>query len=318
MVKKFLLLIVAIFILSVCYEQFASYQASKMPLDGKYVKIENKNIHIVGRGKGTPSVIFISGWDTIGHMSWQSVQNAIAKKTYTFSYDRAGILRSDAIDTPRTCTNISQELYTLLENAKVQKPYILVGHSLGGAFIRCFIKRHKQDVAGVVLVDSAHPKQIDYYTKKRKKRMKNLPPIWLVKLQVYSSLARIYTDIYGHEIAYIKKDDIRNSKKRAFSPKGYIEVMREGKHFKDMSQEIEGTTFGNTPLTVLSAKKSLKTQGIEYKDWKMLQDELVKLSSNNRHIWVDSGHYIQLEKPKILIDAINKMIQKIREDKNGL
>ena len=289
-----------------------------MPLDGKYVKIENKNIHVVEKGKGTPSVVFIAGWDILGHMSWQNVQNEVAKKTYTFSYDRAGILRSDSIDTPRNCSNISEELHGLLENAKVKKPYILVGHSLGGAFIRCFVKKHKHEVAGIVLVDSAHPEQMHYYEKKTQERMKNLPSLWLVKFQVYSGLARIYSKFYGHTIPHMGKDDIRNSKKNAFLPKGYIEYIREGKHFTQISQEVNGTTFDDIPLMVLSAKDSKKSQGIAYEDWKTLQDKLAKLSSHSQHIWVDSGHYIQLEKPTVVIDAINEMVEDVVTKKDGI
>ena len=312
--QKLFLLTLTILLLSGCYEQYASYQATKLPLDGKYLKIANKNMHIVEKGEGVPSVIFISGWDIMGHMSWQNVQNEVAQKTYTLSYDRAGILRSDTIDSPRTCSNIAKELHILLENANVKKPYILVGHSLGGGFIRCFVKQHKNEVAGVVLVDSAHPEQMKYYKKSVQERMRNLPSLWLVKLQAYSGLARIYSKIYGHDIPFIKKDDIRNSKKNAFLPKSYIEYIREGKHFKEMSQEVNGTTFGDTPLIVLSAKESQKTQAIMYEDWKMLQDKLAKLSSNSKHRWVDSGHYIQLEKPKVVIEAVNEMVDMVRED----
>ena len=77
-----------------------------------------------------------------------------------------------------------------------------------------------------------------------------------------------------------------------------------------MKNEVNETNFGNIPLIVLSAKESEKTQGILLKDWKKLQNEIANLSTNSKHIWVDSGHYIQLEKPKVVIKAINEMLKK--------
>ena len=62
---------------------------------------------------------------------------------------------------------------------------------------------------------------------------------------------------------------------------------------------------------MLSANKSEETQGIYLKDWKKLQNEIATLSTNSKHIWIDSGHYIQIEKPKVVIEAINEILKKI-------
>ncbi|MCB4782003.1 MAG: alpha/beta hydrolase [Sulfurovum sp.] len=314
-VKVVIFATLSILTLSDCYEQYALYKASKLPLDGKYIDINNHKIHVVQKGTGNVPVIFVSGWDTIGHMSWKDVQNKIAKQTYTLSYDRAGILRSDSSDKPRNCTNIAEELYEILKKNRVHKPYIIVAHSLGGIFTRCLIKHHKQDVAGIILVDSAHPNQIDFYEKKIQNRMKKLPPLWLVKLESYSGLVRGYNYLYGRDISHTKHSDIRNVKNNAFISKSYISYIREGKHILQMKEEINGTNFGNIPLIVLSAKKTKKTQGIALENWKILQNELANLSTNSKHIWVDAGHYIQLEKPNVVVDSINEMIKNIKSFK---
>ena len=316
-VKTILLLIILPFVLTGCYEQYALYKASKLPMDGKFVKINNHNLHVIEKGKGKIPVIFESGWEAGGHLSWNTVQNEIAKKTYTLSYDRAGILRSESSNKSRTCTNISEELHQLLRKEKINKPYILVAHSLGGIFMRCYVKKYKDEIAGIILVDSANPNQLNFYKKEIQKQMKNLPPMWLVKFESYSGIARAFSYFFIKGYPSLSVDDIRNIKYQGFASKGYITYIKEGKHFIKMKNEVNETNFGNIPLIVLSAKQSEKAQGILLKDWIKLQNEIANLSTNTKHIWVDSGHYIQIEKPKILIKAIDEMLEKSKKSSKG-
>jgi pimeloyl-ACP methyl ester carboxylesterase len=48
------------------------------------------------------------------------------------------------------------ELHTLLNAAHIKAPYVLVGHSLGGLIARVYAEQYRQEVAGMVLVDSTH------------------------------------------------------------------------------------------------------------------------------------------------------------------
>ena len=52
-----------------------------------------------------------------------------------------------------------EELHRLLGAAGVPGPYVLVGHSFGGLLVRLYAARYPQEVAGLVLVDSAHEQQ---------------------------------------------------------------------------------------------------------------------------------------------------------------
>jgi len=314
-VKKILLGMILLLILGFFYEQYALYRASKLPMDGKFVKINSHKLHVVEKGVGKVPVIFEAGWEVGGHLGWNTIQNEIAKETYTLSYDRAGILRSESSDEPRTCTNVSEELHLLLTKERVEKPYILVAHSLGGIFMRCYVKKYRDEIAGIVFVDSAHPNQTNYYKKEIQERIKNLPPTWLVKLESYSGIARAFsyflTKGYHPSIA---SDDMRNIKYQGFVSKGYVTYMREGKQFINMKNEVNGIDFGDIPLSVLSAKKSERTQGIKLENWEILQNEIANLSTNSKHIWVDSGHYIQFEKPEVVIEAVKEMRDKVEND----
>ena len=58
-------------------------------------------------------------------------------------------------------SDMVEHLRAILKNRDIKPPYILVGHSLGGLNVQYFIKKYPQEVAGVVLVDTSHPKDFE-------------------------------------------------------------------------------------------------------------------------------------------------------------
>jgi pimeloyl-ACP methyl ester carboxylesterase len=105
-------------------------------------------------GSHRPAVVFESGFSD-NYDYWGAAVAAVSAKAETVRYNRAGIGRSPLNDLPRTAEEIAKELHTALSNAKVMPPYILVGHSAGGMYVREFAYLFPGDVAGIVLVDPA-------------------------------------------------------------------------------------------------------------------------------------------------------------------
>jgi pimeloyl-ACP methyl ester carboxylesterase len=67
--------------------------------------------------------------------------------------------QSDSRSGLRTSGQLAEQLHTLLASARVDGPYLLVGHSLAGLTMLVFADRYRSEVAGVVMVDSSHPDQ---------------------------------------------------------------------------------------------------------------------------------------------------------------
>jgi len=126
------------------------------PAPGQLVDAGGFKMHIHCTGEGSPTVILVSGLDDFSVM-WSSVQPEIAKVARVCSYDRAGLGWSEASPSPRTSANMVKELHTLLVNANVEGPYVLVGHSFGGALARLYVHTYPDEVVGLVLVDAAPP-----------------------------------------------------------------------------------------------------------------------------------------------------------------
>jgi pimeloyl-ACP methyl ester carboxylesterase len=114
-------------------------------------------------GSGAPPVILEAGF-TGGRLQWWPVEHAVSKETLTLAYERAGLGRSDTAEEPRDAEHIALELHDLLETLQLKPPYVLVGHSAGGLYVRVFAHRYPTEIAGLVLVD---PATEEYYERIR-------------------------------------------------------------------------------------------------------------------------------------------------------
>jgi len=118
------------------------------------VQVGNLRIETKIEGMGNPPVILESGF-TGGLFPWGPVQTAVAKQTLVLSYERAGLGSSDPGPNPRSAEQIARELQALLKAKAIMPPYILVGHSAGGLFVRVFAHLYPKEIAGLVLLDPA-------------------------------------------------------------------------------------------------------------------------------------------------------------------
>src|SRR5258708_4065311 len=129
------------------------------PAPGRLVDIGGRRIQIDCRGTGSPTVVFESGLDISGSLSWTKVQDEVAKFTRACAYSRAGIIWSDDKDGPHDGVGVARDLHATLAAANEKGAFVLVGHSLGGPYITIYTKLYGDEVVGLVYVDASHPDQ---------------------------------------------------------------------------------------------------------------------------------------------------------------
>ena len=298
------------------------WEAHLYPPPGKLVDIGGLGLQLNCSGSGHPTVIMDAGLGD-SSVTWQLVQPEISKFTRVCSYDRAGYGWSDPPTEPRTSTNIAKELDRLLTRAAVPGPYILVGHSFGGFNVRVFASRHPRQVIGMVLVDSSHPDQVNRFPASVRPESVfghyefgawtmplGLPRIlgWCRDDYTFPKQPAAWARIAPEAIAL----DCRLSAWRT--------ELAELKEFRNNSRLVAATgPVGDIPLVVLSHDPQFgagfppAVAAQAEAAWSEMQDELRTLSSRSiRIIAKGSGHYVEVYRPELVIEAVREIVRDAR------
>ena len=289
------------------YEPIAeAADAKAYPPPGQLVDVGGHRLHINCTGTGSPTVVIDAGqgdWST----SWGVVQQEVAKTTQICTYDRAGLGWSETGPLPRDAAHFAKELHTLLQNANVPGPYVMVGHSLGGATVRVFVSEHASDVAGVVLIDSMNPGQA---TQPHVQAQSQSDP-QSQPFSLQAALAR-----FGIARLIVKLPVIASSVEAG--QEAYYPLFARPQSLQTSANELGGIpaslaqadavkTFDDLPLIVLTARLNTNP------GWPQWQKELLELSSNSQQVFAEnSGHTIQADEPEAAVAAILNMIELVR------
>ncbi|MEO8811741.1 MAG: alpha/beta hydrolase [Caulobacteraceae bacterium] len=120
---------------------------------GRLVRLpDGRRLNLRCSGAGSPTVILEGGFAATS-MGWYKVQPLIARHRRVCSYDRAGYGFSDPGPLPRDGAAVARDLDDALRAAGIGGPFVLVGHSAGGLYVRLFADRRPGEVVGMVLVD---------------------------------------------------------------------------------------------------------------------------------------------------------------------
>jgi pimeloyl-ACP methyl ester carboxylesterase len=302
-----LFVIVIALISGIIYEQIGRHQAKYYAESriGNFIDAGGHDLYYEKKGEGDITVIFESG-TPVDHSVWRFISDTISNYATTITYDRAGLLWSDRGANAKTAANVSTELEILLNQVSAAKPYILVGHSAAGIFLRPFITDHHNDIQGVVLIDPSHPQQMDNAPEEIKEFMRPpfFPPKWVVWVANELGLPRLFT---GDPLLF-----------RSLKNGGAYDEL------KYLMYEMNGdslTTRPNTwsiPLLVISAGNQdsflgLKDERLNHmmkEYWSNLQLEVSQLSSKGERIVAEnSGHNMLYPERELITNEILKMIQ---------
>jgi pimeloyl-ACP methyl ester carboxylesterase len=148
-----LAVIVALVIAAQLHAQGQLPQGYQPP--GRLIDIGGRKLHLHCSGKGSPTIILMAGGGAFS-IDWALVQPRVAESTRVCSYDRAGLAWSDPGPADETVDQTIGDLHALLRAAGEKEPYLLVGASIGGIFIRAYQRAFPNEVAGLVFTNSSN------------------------------------------------------------------------------------------------------------------------------------------------------------------
>lgn len=241
-----------------------------MIFNNQLIDSGNAHLWIECKGTGNPTVVMEAGLN-MTRESWGIVPEETAKLTRVCIYERAGLGDSEQPQTkPRTSENIIAELNKLLKNKGEKEPFLLVGHSFGGFNVRLFAQTFPQKVAGLVLLDSSSEDEFELYVSLKNPEKRQ---------------------------QYLAHEGGENYEK--------INLLESAKQVRN------APALPKIPVVVISATGDFYGEEEKLKEVhiRIQRDLAQKLSAKSFTIVNDSGHFIQKDRPQIVIDSIKSLIK---------
>jgi pimeloyl-ACP methyl ester carboxylesterase len=298
---------------------------------GQLIDIGGRRINLHCTGSGAPTVVLMAGissWSPV----WYKTQPVIAQKTRVCAFDRASYGFSDPAPRPQILSDTVSDLHAALKAAPIPGPYVLVGHSLGGVEARLYAQRWPKDVAGMILVDTSpageglieenHPgladdESIESY----------------VSDELYCALLAAHGPLEPSSPEYKDCSKALPSDTPAAFRKTWPQFFTAAYAAAKVSlisslythryDSVDHRPLGAMPLVVLSAEHAFEVDtpaGMRFwqaykKAWYARHEALAHLSSRGVHRIINgSGHAIQLDKPKVVIDAVDEVLRQLQAE----
>jgi pimeloyl-ACP methyl ester carboxylesterase len=247
---------------------------------GRLVKIDDHQLFVRCTGVPSDMTVVLENGLGAGLDLWKAVQRKVEEFSRVCSYDRAGEGHSDKPKQPQTPDTVAADLHRLLEIEKIPGPYVFVGASLGGIYVRRFALRYPNVTAGMVLVDSSHEEQYSLYA------------------AISPSNAERYATQDGR---FDRTDFLRAT--------GQLDP---GKHLEWRCDVplivLEHKGLSGPPRT---EEDRLAVE------WHRLQMDLAGRSKYGKLIETNSGHLMAVEQPDIVVESIRAVIRQAAELKRG-
>ncbi len=301
------------------------------PPHGKLIDVGGYRLHLFAEGEGSPTVVMDAG---LGHTAqiWSLVLPEVASFTRAYAYDRAGYGWSDSGPQPRTSTQIVKELHTLLTNAGIPAPYVLVGHSFGGLNMYLYALEYPAEVAGLILVDALskdiltdNPYELRWFISVNR-----------IKFRIQSVLTRLglfrlYILIRGPYAAMTFVKTLPQAVQRpllsTFMRRTFHAAALESSMLGESVREVNALAKQKPPLTIpltvlahgipdmFAGRMSEKETQEGEQRWRRLQTGLAGLSTQGKLVVAEKGgHKIHIDDPALVIETIREMVEGIQKE----
>ena len=297
---------------------------ARFPMPGERIDIGGRSLHLFCSGTGSPTVLLENGLGGV-YPAWRLVQRELATFTRACSYDRAGFGYSDGADRDTRADLVADDLARLIAAAKLETPFVLVGWSAGGIYVRRFYRDHPGAVIGMVLVDSSHEQQrtrLDEPTDRAANIRRAVSQLNLCRALSWAGLVRM-ADVMDEMAAPLHiPPDVRAEFVAMENRTGYCAAdLKELAGFEsDIDQREPPASLGDLPLVVIERGRATTARDFAEpvdaerlakldRDWDSLQRELAGLSTRSSlRTATTSGHAIPLQAPETIVDAVRDII----------
>jgi pimeloyl-ACP methyl ester carboxylesterase len=155
--KPLLITMLSIVVFAMVIETYRKYQNEQhYPAPGDLLHVQTHQMHIWCEGQGEPTVVLDAGAGLFS-IGWRWVMPALSPSTRVCAFDRSGVGWSERGLPPYDGITAANELNELLDRADIEKPFIYVGHSLGGNMGMIYHHQYPGDLSALVMLEPADP-----------------------------------------------------------------------------------------------------------------------------------------------------------------
>ncbi len=308
---------------------------------GRLIDVGGHRLHLNCHGEGGPTVVFDAALGA-SSLSWSLVAPGVAAITRACVYDRAGFAWSDAGPLPRTAGRIADELYKLLQRASVPPPWLLVGHSYGGFVMRLLAVCHPDNVAGLVLIEPAHPEDWMHPSDARRSQIARGARLCrhgarAARLGVGNVIAALASvgaigTAWGM-VRMVSRGGLGRADENIIAPvwKLPLETRRllrhvwtQPKFFEALGSQIESISESARQVSSEQEKQDPKlplvvvTGALAGKERMRADAALANRFARGRHVLVENtGHWIPLDAPDAVVDVVLDVVREIRTPRSA-
>ena len=315
----------------ILYQWLGTRRDKKHLLDPqKLINIgEDRQIYLHKTGTGSPTVIFESGIAATSQ-NWTWLQQQLSRHTTTISYDRLGLGWSSPATNDRTPSNLATEHHTLLGQAGIGPPYLLVGHSFGGLVARRFAADHPGKLAGVLLIDPMRPDQWPPFSEAQQNEIKRglifsrigapLARLGIVRLAMTSlllgsgRLSRAIGRITGPEGRFLfDRINCEVGKMPTECRPVIVATWSSPNFYRSLAAYLNAVSASTVEMLAVPPIEGVPVVILTAANATPLDDEaLSRIGSNVRQVHPqNTTHWIHLDQPHHVLDAIQSLLEEI-------
>ena len=291
------------------------------PPAGQFINIQDQRLWYLRAGSSAPAVVFVPGAGSFG-LDFLLVHEQVSRHATSLLYDRAGTGWSDDVALPRSTDEVTDELRDLLHTLEVPHPYVLVGHSLGGAYVQRYAQRFPSDVAGLLLLDPLHEDWDEYQpahlqlaatTPSHDVQLPNLPPqiVDQLRAMLWQTMSGFPEPVREAVVAlHASAERLPTGFREGLNVLSVLDDLRSGGQRPEMPMIILSATGIDTQQLMFATEDQLREQ---LQGSESLYEAITTAHPDCEHVTIpDASHAsLPMTRADAVSDAVRRLIDRI-------
>ena len=267
------------------------------------VETEFGTMRAVQAGEKGSQIVLMNGYGSPSpYLEFKPLLKHLSRFARVTVLEPLGYGCSENTRRPRTVGNIIEELDAALCTLNLSKVW-LMPHSIGGIYSLAYVNAHPEKVEGLLMIDTSHPEQIDYFSTdkmmKNKKLMKNSGFLRLIEKATEKKQTKFGADYELEDIKLMKKMELWHTHDKVHED--------EGIRIRENMNITRSMTFPeHLPVLMMLASQNVEM----FEDWwKLLHEKQLKDTKHGKLVVLEGSHFLHQTQSKQIAEISRQYIR---------